>query len=84
MVDSAIARIESANSKINAVVAEYFDKARKQAKTALPASPLSGMPYLIKDLNEIKGEIATSGSRLIHCLVCLGPRHSAAWSPAAL
>jgi amidase len=65
LVDSAIARIESANSKINAVVAEYFDKARKQAKTALPASPLSGMPYLIKDLNEIKGEIATSGSRLM-------------------
>jgi amidase len=65
LVDAAIARIESANPKINAVVAEYFDKARKQAKTALPASPLSGMPYLIKDLNDIKGEIATSGSRLM-------------------
>jgi len=65
LVDSAIARIDSANPKINAVVAEYFDKARKQAKTALPASPLSGMPYLIKDLYEIKGEITTSGSRLM-------------------
>jgi amidase len=65
LVDAAIARIESANPKINAVVAEYFDKARKQAKTALPASPLSGMPYLIKDLNDINGEIATSGSRLM-------------------
>jgi amidase len=65
LVDAAIARIESANPKINAVVAEYFDKARKQAKTALPAGPLSGMPYLIKDLNDINGEIATSGSRLM-------------------
>jgi amidase len=65
LVDAAIARIESANPRVNAVVAEYFDKARKQAKTVLPASPLSGMPYLIKDLNDIKGEIATSGSRLM-------------------
>jgi amidase len=65
LVDAAIARIESANPKVNAVVAEYFDKARKQAKTVLPAGPLSGMPYLIKDLNDIKGEIATSGSRLM-------------------
>ena len=65
LVDAAIARIESGNPKVNAVVAEYFDKARKQAKTSLPASPLSGMPYLIKDLNDIKGEIATSGSRLM-------------------
>ncbi|HWW28547.1 MAG TPA: amidase [Steroidobacteraceae bacterium] len=65
LVDAAIARIASANPKLNAVVAEYFDKARKQAQTALPASPLSGMPYLIKDLNDIKGEIATSGSRLM-------------------
>jgi amidase len=65
LVDAAIARIESANPKINAVVAEYFDKARIQTKSVLPLSPLSGMPYLIKDLNDIKGEIATSGSRLM-------------------
>jgi amidase len=65
LVDAAIARIESANPRIDAVVAEYFDKARMQAKSVLPLSPLSGMPYLIKDLNDIKGEIATSGSRLM-------------------
>jgi amidase len=65
LVDAAITRIEAANPQINAVVAEYFDKARKRAKGKLPAGPLSGMPYLIKDLNDIKGEIATSGSRLM-------------------
>ncbi|HEY2070096.1 MAG TPA: amidase [Rhizomicrobium sp.] len=65
LVDAAIARINAANPKINAVVAEYFDKARTQAKTARPGGSLSGMPYLIKDLNDIKGEIATSGSRLM-------------------
>jgi amidase len=65
LVNAAVARIESANPKINAVVAEYFDKARKRAAGALPAGPLSGVPYLIKDLNDIKGEVATSGSRLM-------------------
>jgi amidase len=65
LVEAAIARIETANPKLNAVVAEYFDQARKQARTALPTSPLSGVPYLIKDLNDIKGELATSGSRLM-------------------
>jgi amidase len=50
---------------VDAAIAEYFDKARRQAKIELPASPLSGLPYLIKDLYEIKGEITTSGSRLM-------------------
>jgi amidase len=65
LVDAAIARIQSGNPKINAVISEYFDKARQHAKTTLPASPMSGMPYLIKDLNDVKGEVATSGSRLM-------------------
>jgi len=65
LVDAAIARIQSVNPKINAVVTELFDKARAQAKTKLPGSPLSGLPYLIKDLNDIAGERATSGSRFM-------------------
>ena len=32
-------------------------------KGALPASPLSGVPYLIKDLNNVAGERTTWGSR---------------------
>ncbi len=50
---------------MNAVVAEFFDTARKQAKGAIPAAPLAGVPYLIKDLNDVKGERSTSGSRLM-------------------
>jgi len=65
LVDAAIARIQAVNPKLNAVVAEFFDKARAQAKTAKPGGSLSGMPYLIKDLNDVKGEIATSGSRIM-------------------
>lgn len=65
LVDAAIARIQSVNPKVNAVVAEFFDKARAQAKQNLSQGPLSGVPYLIKDLDDVKGEIATSGSRLM-------------------
>ena len=39
VVDSAIARIEAAHPKLNAVVWEMFEHARTRAKGALPASP---------------------------------------------
>jgi amidase len=64
LVDAAIARIEAANPKLNAVVWEMFEHARTHAKGALPASPLSGVPYLIKDLNNVARERTTLGSRL--------------------
>ena len=63
LVDAAIARIEAANPKLNAVVWEMFEHARTRAKGALPASPLTGVPYLIKDLNNVAGERTTWGSR---------------------
>jgi amidase len=64
LVDAAIARIEAVNPKVNAVVTKFFDKARARAKTRLPDGPLTGVPYLIKDLNDVKGERTTNGSRL--------------------
>lgn len=64
LVDAAIARIEAVNPKVNAVVTEFFDRARETAKGKLPDSPLSGVPYLIKDLDDVAGERRTSGSRL--------------------
>lgn len=63
LVDAAIARIEAANPKLNAVVWEMFEHARTRAKGALSQSPLTGVPYLIKDLNNVAGERTTWGSR---------------------
>ena len=60
LVDAAIARIEAVNPKVNAVVTKFFDKARNRAKAKLPDGPLAGVPYLIKDLNDVKGERAYS------------------------
>jgi amidase len=64
LVDAAIARVEAVNPKLNAVVTKAYDMARARAKSALPDSPLSGVPYLIKDLNNVAGVRTTMGSRL--------------------
>lgn len=64
LVDAAIARIEAVNPRVNAVVTAFFDKARAAAKGKLPGGPLSGVPYLIKDLDDVAGTRCTSGSRL--------------------
>jgi amidase len=51
LVDAAIARIEKANPKLNAVITPLFEKARAEAvSAALPAGPFRGVPFLLKDL----------------------------------
>jgi amidase len=64
LVNAAIKRIEAVNPKVNAVVTEAYDTARAAAKAKLPDSPLSGVPYLIKDLDDVAGMRTTQGSRI--------------------
>jgi amidase len=65
VADAAMARANAVNPTINAVVHDRFDKARDESRTGLPAGPLCGVPYLIKDLAFYQeGEPATLGSRL--------------------
>ncbi|MGD0190692.1 MAG: amidase family protein [Rhizomicrobium sp.] len=64
LVDAAIARIESINGPLNAVVTKMYAMARERAKSALPGRPLSGAPYLMKDLNDVRGVKTSMGSRL--------------------
>jgi amidase len=49
LVDAAIARIEAARS-LNAVICDLFDRAREQASGPLGDGPLTGAPFLLKDL----------------------------------
>ena len=49
LVDAAIARIETANPALNAVIHERFDRARAEASATLPEGPLRGVPFLVKD-----------------------------------
>lgn len=65
LLEDAIARIETLNPRINAIVLSLFDQARTAAKGPLPDGPFKGVPYAIKDLADLKGTRRTSGSRLL-------------------
>jgi amidase len=49
LVDDAIARIESTNPQLNAVIHERFERARDDARGELPDGPFRGVPFLMKD-----------------------------------
>ncbi|HEY8815107.1 MAG TPA: amidase family protein, partial [Candidatus Dormibacteraeota bacterium] len=66
LVDAAIARIESQNARLNCLATPMFDQARKMAAKKLAPGPLSGAPYLIKDLGQpCAGVRQTDGSKAL-------------------
>jgi amidase len=66
LVDAAIARIESQNPRLNCLAAPMFEEARAVASRKLPSGPLSGAPYLIKDLGQpCAGVRQTDGSKAL-------------------
>lgn len=62
LIESAIARIESLNPRLNAVVHEVYDRARRQAAAPLPAGPFAGAPFLLKDLLAMDAGVPSTGS----------------------
>ena len=65
VVDASIARLESRNPVLNAVVATRIEQARKEAAAETGSGPLAGVPFLVKDLNcDVAGLPSTKGSRL--------------------
>ncbi len=68
MVEAHIARIESVNPKINAVVVKRYDAARAEARAidrrranGEPLPPLAGVPVTIKECLDLGGTTATFG-----------------------
>ena len=66
VVESAIQRIEAVNSRINAVVVERFEAARREADEAdrVPREQrgiLHGLPVTIKEMFDVKGMPTTAG-----------------------
>lgn len=61
VLEAAISRAEARNTNINAVVIELYDFARETITDSLPNGPLSGAPYLIKDLGAALAGIPTTG-----------------------
>ncbi|MEW6555047.1 MAG: amidase [Actinomycetota bacterium] len=50
LVDGAIARIESLNPQLNAVITPMYELAREAASRDIPPGPFAGVPFLLKDL----------------------------------
>lgn len=78
LVDAAIARIERVNPQINAVIIPLFDQARARAISgSLPAGPLSGVPFVRKDLLcAAAGDPQHDGMRLLRDLRHIAPHDS--------
>jgi amidase len=64
LLDAAIARVETLNPKLNAVVARMYDAARGAVSAGLPSGPFTGVPYLLKDIGALyTGAVTSAGSR---------------------
>lgn len=66
VLEASIARIEARDPALHAVVARRFDEARAEVERGLPEGPLTGVPFLVKDLKmDVAGLPTTNGSRLL-------------------
>jgi amidase len=50
LVHLSIAQIEKLDPQLNAVIHRHFERAREEARGALPDGPFRGVPILLKDL----------------------------------
>lgn len=66
LLDTALARTEAVNGKINAITLLAADTARRKITEGLPEGPLTGVPFLLKDLGAEAVDYPTNmGSRLM-------------------
>lgn len=63
VLQAALERADKYNPTINAVVTDMYDEARAVAD-ANPTGPFAGVPFLVKDIYNVKGIRCTKGSRL--------------------
>lgn len=61
-VEDAIKRAQKIQPQLNFMVTDMYDMARARAKEAL-TGPFAGVPFLVKDLNDVKGVVTRAGSR---------------------
>src|SRR4030081_1184936 len=64
LLDEAIARTAKLDPQINAVVVKHYDYAERQIDRGLPDGPFTGVPFLLKDLDLLKGTRTTSGATI--------------------
>src|SRR5216683_7637312 len=65
VLEAAVERVEARNPAVNAVVSRLYDQARAAIAAGLPRGPLTGVPYLLKDLGAFcAGTVTSCGSAL--------------------
>src|SRR6202158_6296730 len=64
LLDEAIARAAKVDPQIHAVVVKHYDYAERQIDNGLPDGPFTGVPFLLKDLDILKGTRTTSGASI--------------------
>ncbi|MAE96195.1 MAG: amidase [Deltaproteobacteria bacterium] len=64
LAEATIRRIEALDGPINSVVTRFFERGLARAEAPLPDGPFRGVPFLLKDLNDLVGTRKTMGSRL--------------------
>jgi amidase len=62
LVEAALARIAATDSSINALPTLAADRARAAASRVDRASPLAGLPFAVKDMQNVAGVLTTRGS----------------------
>ena len=66
ILESAVARADLVNPRINAIIHRMDHSARATAAVVAKAVPLAGVPFLVKDLVQlVKGEPYRAGSRFL-------------------
>jgi amidase len=70
LADAAVERIERIDGGVNAVVLDWYDRARREAaaiddgSSSAAAGPFAGVPFLLKDLGApMAGETMSNGNR---------------------
>lgn len=64
LVEESLRRIEASNPALNAVVALRADEALAEAAAHPRTGALAGVPFLVKDLEDVAGMVTTYGSLL--------------------
>ncbi len=62
LVEAALARISATDSAIHAMPTLAVERARAAASRVDRASPLAGLPFAVKDLEDVAGVLTTYGS----------------------
>lgn len=64
LLDAHLARLELVDPHVGAIWSRFEARARGQIDRGLPVGPLSGVPFVLKDLAvHLEGEVITCGSR---------------------